>query len=68
MAGEKLKTPLSRVPYQLLGGMVAETSNAQVVQAGQDAGLLQVVHAVREHARGDDDEEQAGPGEEHGAG
>jgi hypothetical protein len=34
------------------------------VQAGQDAGLLQVVHAVGEHAGGDDDEEQPGPREE----
>ena len=36
----------------------------EVVQAGQDAGLLQVVDAVGEHAGRDDDEEQPGPGEE----
>ena len=38
----------------------------QVVQAGQESGLLQVVHAVRQHPGRDDDQEHAGPGEEPG--
>jgi hypothetical protein len=29
VAGEKLKMPLSRVPYQLVGGMALETSKAR---------------------------------------
>ena len=32
--------------------------------AGDDARLLQIVHAVGEHARRDDDQEDAGPEEE----
>ena len=65
MAGEKLKTPLSSgaVPAARRDGR--GDVEREVVQAGQDAGLLQVVDAVRQHAGGDDDEEQAGPGEEH---
>ena len=58
--------PLSSVPYQLLGGIGGGDVEGQVVQAGQDAGLLQVVDAVGEHAGGDDDQEGAGPGEERG--
>ena len=36
----------------------------EVVQAGQDARLLEVVDAVRQDAAGDQDQERAGPGEE----
>ena len=61
---EKLKTPLSRVAYQLSGSIVVRDVEGQVVEAGQDAGLLQVVHAVGQHAGGDEDQEAAGPGEE----
>ena len=56
MAGEKLKMPLSNVPYQLDGGMVSLTSKAKRVKARQDAGFLQVMHPVGEHPSGDDDE------------
>ena len=66
VAGEKLKMPLSRVPYQLSAGSACETSKARLFRPGQDAGLLQVVDAVGEHAGGDDDQERAGPGEELG--
>ena len=58
MAGEKLKVPLSSVPYQLPGGIVALTSKARLFRPGQDAGLLQVVDAVGEDAGGDDDQER----------
>ena len=66
MTGEKLKTPLSSVPYQLPGSIVPGDVEGEGVQAGQDAGLLQVVDAVGEHAGGDEDQEAAGPGEEPG--
>src|SRR5215211_6204239 len=36
----------------------------QVVQPGQETGFLQVVHAVRQNARRNNDQESAGPGEE----
>ena len=42
----------------------ARDVEGQHVEAGQDAGLLQVVHAVGEHAGGDEDQERAGDGEE----
>ena len=38
----------------------------QTVEAGHDAGLLEVVHAVGEHAGRDDDQHGRGPGEELG--
>ena len=64
MAGLKLKIPLSRVAYQVPGSIVLGDVEGQVVQAGQDARLLQVVDAVRQDAAGDQDQERAGPGEE----
>ena len=56
MAGLKLKMPLSSVPYQLSGGTCVGHVEREVVQAGQVARLLQVVHAVGEDAAGDDDQ------------
>ncbi len=62
--GEKLKIALEQggVP----GGRVDGVGDVpgQVVEAGQDAGLLEVVDAVRQDAAGDQDQEAAGPGEE----
>ena len=58
--------PLSSVPYQELGATTSRDVEQVVVEAGEDAGLLQVVDAVGQHAGGDQDQEGAGPGEEHG--
>ena len=54
VAGEKLKMPLSSVAYQVPGSIAPETSKARLLQAGQDAGLLEVVDAVGQHAGGDE--------------
>jgi hypothetical protein len=65
VAGEKLKTPLSSVPYQEVGGMTVETSKA-TVQSRKETSFLQVVHAIGQYAGGDDDQEDASPSEEAG--
>ncbi len=64
VAGEKLKTPLRRLPYQDEGGTWADTSNARALEAGENCRLLEVVDPVGEHSRGDDDEHHSRPLEE----
>ena len=43
--------PLSRVPYQLDGGVPGADVEGDVVEAGQDAGLLEVVERRRRARR-----------------
>ena len=68
VCGEKFRVPLRIVPRNELARDRAADVEGEVVQARQDAGLLQVVHAVAEHAGGHHDQDGAGPGEELGRG
>ena len=64
VAGVKFSVPLSTVAYQRARVDGAGDVEGEVVQAGQHAGLLQVVDAVGEDAARDEDQRDAGPPEE----
>ena len=61
-----LNIPAIAAPYQLFGSSDAGDVEGEVVEAGQDAGLLEVVDAVLEDAGRDEDQQDAADGEEPG--
>ena len=63
-AAVMLNMPESSAPYQVGGRARRRCRRRSVARPGQDAGLLEVVHAVLEDAGGDEDQQHAADGEE----